>query len=118
MKRVQQLLFTLHIEYRLKQFGSFSASVEVGLQEYQTADGPERLMKALIKRYCPRMDDVNANRELRGLPPLKPQEETQRETAINESRRQIALLFGLLEKNQPVEYITQTLVRSICIFFE
>ena len=38
---------------RLVQFGAFSASVEVGLQEYRGPDGPKRLMVNLLRRYCP-----------------------------------------------------------------
>lgn len=94
---------------RLKQFGAFSASVEVGLQEYEGPDGPKDLMVALLKRYCPDIEDIRVSREMRNLPPLKPAEEEKKESEIKESRRQIALLFGLLEANQPVEQITKNL---------
>ena len=80
---------------RLKQFGSFSASVEVGLQEFEGPDGPRNLMKSLLKRYCTDDGIISQKREGR---------------EIKEARRQIALLFGLLgDKVQPVQEITNLL---------
>ena len=89
---------------RTKQFAAFSASVEVGLQEYSGSDGPGRLLDSLLSRYCPPESELS--RALSGAAlQFKLRE-------IKEARRQIALLFGLMEKNQPVDDIT-TLLRKI-----
>lgn len=96
-------------EMRLSQFGAFSASVEVGLQEYKGVDGPKRLLGNLLKRYCPDVEQVKAAREAQNLPPLGEQGENKLVREIKEARRQIALLFGLMETNQPVEDITKLL---------
>eukprot|EP00986_Skeletonema_menzelii_P010658 scaffold5273_cov158-Skeletonema_menzelii.AAC.19 len=95
---------------RLEQFGKFSASVEVGLMDYEGGDGGDgvkSLLNALVKRYGPssltsvRRDengyiDDNANQ----LPEVR---------KAKEALRQIALLFSLLKDYQPVESITQIL---------
>ena len=94
---------------RLQQFAAFSASVEVGLQFYRGQDGPRQLIESLLKRYCPDLETVRASREETGMPPLSEKAEAQKQREIREARRQIALLFGLMEKNQPVEQITQVL---------
>ena len=94
---------------RFRQFGAFSASVEIGLQEYNGKDGPARLMKNLLKRCCPEIEELKAMREESGLPPFNPQQEAKEKREIKEARRQIALLFSLLDTYQPVEEITQTL---------
>lgn len=94
---------------RLKQFGAFSASVEVGLQEYRGPDGPVKLMNALLKRYCPDPEVLAKEREVQGLPPLSDSARTQQLREIKEARRQIALLFGLMEMNQPVDEISKLL---------
>lgn len=91
-------------ELRLKQFAAFSASVEVGLQEYRGAEGPKTLLQSLLSRYCPDLESLRASREAQGLTLTEKQERE-----IKEARRQIALLFGLMEKNQPVESITKLL---------
>eukprot|EP00980_Cylindrotheca_fusiformis_P017263 scaffold5342_cov104-Cylindrotheca_fusiformis.AAC.5 len=96
-------------QIRLKQFGAFSASVEVGLQEYRDKDGPARLMQSLLSRYCPDMETVRREREEKGLPKLSESQELKERREIKEARRQIALLFGLMEKNQPVESINKLL---------
>lgn len=57
-------------QVRLKQFGAFSASVEVGLQEYGGSGGPAKLMKALISRYCPDLSTIRKTREQQGLSKL------------------------------------------------
>jgi hypothetical protein len=57
-------------QIRLKQFAAFSASVEVGLQEYRGKDGPAKLMEALVTRYCPDIETVRLKREKRGLAKL------------------------------------------------
>jgi hypothetical protein len=112
---------------RLKQFGAFAASVEVGLQDYaggrgrnkavgswgngkeDQGDGPLELMHALLERYCPTIEAVREERETRGLPPLSEKEEAKERREIKEARRQIALLFGLLEETQPVEELNKLL---------
>ena len=94
---------------RLKQFGALSASVEIGLQEYQLPDGPKRLMASLLQRYCPSPESLKKTREAQGLPPLSQNAEDRQQMEIKEARRQIALLFGLMKINQPVEDITTLL---------
>jgi len=87
---------------RLRQFGSFSASVEVGLREYNTAEGPERLMTDLLRRYCDTPRDASGETDWSDK-----SDKVQRER--KEARRQIALLFGLMNKYQPTEKITEVL---------
>jgi hypothetical protein len=95
---------------RLSQFGAFSASVEVGLQEYEGgAEGPKQLIKLLLDRYGGDLEEVKAAREAKGLAPLKPNEEEMEKREIKEAKRQIALLFSLLKTYQPVEEITALL---------
>jgi hypothetical protein len=94
---------------RLQQFGAFSASVEVGLQEYRGSDGPAQLMDSLLTRYCRPIEAVRELRAQRGLSPLSEQDEQLEKREILEARRQVALLFGLMEANQPVEAITKVL---------
>lgn len=95
---------------RLKQFGAFSASVEVGLQDYDDRnDGPAELMEALVERYCPTIEQVQEERKRTGQPPLTDQDEPRERGEIKEARRQIALLFGLLEETQPVEALYKLL---------
>ena len=97
---------------RLKQFGAFAASVEVGLQDYgglDGKDGPAELMEDLLDRYCPTMSTLREERERRGLEPLSEAEENRELREIREARRQIALLFGLLESTQPVNSLNKLL---------
>jgi solute carrier family 25 phosphate transporter 3 len=94
---------------RLQQFGAFSASVEVGLQEYRDKDGPNRLMKALLQRYSPDPELLVKEREAQGLAPLAESAKDKQLREIKEARRQIALLFGLMETYQPVDAISKLL---------
>lgn len=94
---------------RLKQFGQFSASVEVGLLEYDSKEGPALLLSSLLERYGKDIDEVKKMREEKGLPPFKPIEEEKEKREIKEAKRQIALLFGLMGKYQPTEQITKLL---------
>jgi len=94
---------------RLMQFGAFSASVEVGLQEYRGPDGPRRLMASLLRRYGPDPDKLVEEREARGLEPWTESTLAREGREIKEARRQIALLMGLIEQRQPVEEITKLL---------
>lgn len=96
-------------DIRLQQFAAFSASVEVGLLEYGRPSGPKDLMNSLVTRYCPTMELLKASREANGEPPLNPAGEARTQREIKEARRQIALLFGLMTQNQPVEEITALL---------
>ena len=61
----------------------------------------------MLSRYCPQsseeMEAVNKGKNMNSQS-LKKQERE-----IKEARRQIALLFGLLEKDQPVEQLTKLL---------
>lgn len=101
--------------YRNAQFAAFSASVEVGLQEYRGPNGPETLLRSLIKRYCPEQADgttttTTAAKASGGLPPLEAATaKARQERESKEARRQICLLFGLMEQNQPVKALTQQL---------
>ena len=99
-------------EKRLKQFASFSASVEVGLLEYRDPKGPKRLLKSMLERYCPNEETLRKMREESGDPLLNPAAEARQQREIKEARRQIALLFGLMDQYQPVEEIT-TLLAAI-----
>ena len=89
---------------RLNQFAAFSASVEVGLQEYGGNDGPSLLLDSLLQRYCP---DKNSTSLID--PDAFPEKAARQLREIKEARRQIALLFGLMEVNQPVEKLTKLL---------
>jgi len=94
---------------RLKQFGAFSASVEVGLQEYRDANGPQRLMDSVLKRYCPDINSLKQARSEAGQAPFSANSEEKQIREIKEARRQIALLFGLMKTFQPVDAITSVL---------
>jgi len=80
-------------ELRYSQFAAFSASVEVGLQEYRDKGGPARLLGALLSRYGTARDS----------------DDPRQQRTVKEARRQTALLFGLMEKNQPVDALNQLL---------
>jgi hypothetical protein len=114
------------LAYRRAQFAAFSASVEVGLQEYSGPNGPETLLAALIRRYCrntktvPTESNTTMTKEQSAATaPLKnttsaasdkaSTKKARREREIKEARRQICLLFGLMEQNQPVESLTRQL---------
>jgi hypothetical protein len=96
-------------QLRLNQFGAFSASVEVGLQDYRGPDGPKALLQSMKKRFCPDLQTLKAGREAAGQQLLSEKEEKRLKNEIQEARRQIALLFGLMEQNQPVKEITKLL---------
>lgn len=94
---------------RYVQFAAFSASVEVGLQEYTDPDGPKRFLQAMLKRYCPEIEEIQQSREESGQPLLSGSEKIKKEREIKEARRQIVLLFALMEKNQPVSELKKEL---------
>jgi hypothetical protein len=85
---------------RVEQFASFSASVEVGLQEFQGKNGPRLLIEDLVRRYgAPSVNEAEVDD-----PTAK-----SRSRLRKSARRHIALLFGLLEKNQPTTEVTKLL---------
>jgi hypothetical protein len=84
-------------EKRLEQFAAFAASVEVGLQDYAGPDGPTQLLESLRQRYE------------RPFPSLTGSALEKQQRQIQEARRQIALLFGLMEQNQPVQALGRLL---------
>ena len=86
-------------QQRLQQFAAFAASVEVGLQAYEGPNGPAQLLQSLTERYGPETPSASLTGAAR----------EKQERAIKEARRQIALLFGLMETNQPVQEITRLL---------
>jgi solute carrier family 25 phosphate transporter 3 len=82
------------------QFARFSASVEVGLQEddFVGKDGPRRLLESLLNQFgAPSTDTPSEDDSDRFTQETK------------ESRRQLALLFGLLKDSQPTKEITMLL---------
>eukprot|EP00751_Fragilariopsis_kerguelensis_P002179 CAMPEP_0170826136 /NCGR_PEP_ID=MMETSP0733-20121128/46416_1 /TAXON_ID=186038 /ORGANISM="Fragilariopsis kerguelensis, Strain L26-C5" /LENGTH=798 /DNA_ID=CAMNT_0011189911 /DNA_START=388 /DNA_END=2784 /DNA_ORIENTATION=+ len=92
------------LSIREKQFARFSASVEVGLQEddYVGTDGPKRLLQNLLNQF----GAPNKNgRTSTGT--VADSDRFSRET--KEARRQLALLFGLLDDSQPTKEITMLL---------
>lgn len=89
-------------QLRIEQFASFSASVEVSLgQNYATSNGPQQLVEDLVRRYG---KVPGSSVEGDGDDPNKSQRRLARS-----ARRQIALMFGLLERTQPVAEITKLL---------
>ena len=86
-------------EIRYNQFAAFSASVEVGLIGYEGRDGPKRLLHDLVRRYGTVKAAVVPEND----------ERSSQERFAKSARRHIALLFSLLERNQPTQEITQLL---------
>jgi len=88
-------------QIRFDQFAQFAASVEVGLQGYEGSDGPNRLLKELCNRYgtIPSRTSTDNNSEL----PSK-------RRIAKAARRHVALLFGLMEKQQPTEALADLLI--------
>ena len=70
---------------RLDQFASFAASAEVGLSRYTGKEGIQALCELMVNRYGP---------------------------ISREALKQIAILFALLEQDQPVEIISDFLPRA------
>jgi hypothetical protein len=91
-------------QVRREQFGALSASVEVGLQAYPGKEGARQLLELLLARYCtdsllPVTGDISLT-----------QKQRRQRREIKEARRQIALLFALLDKEvQPTKDITKLL---------
>jgi hypothetical protein len=93
---------------RQEQFSKLAASVELGLlQEFPGPDGPSRLLQSLLERF-PVVGDTSdaASTTTLTMTDVK-QQRALRET--KEARRQLALLFGLLNDYQPTAQITKLL---------
>jgi len=88
------------LEIRKAQFARFSASVDVGLKEddFVGNDGPRRLLHSLLQQFGSPSTET---------PSRDDQDRFTQET--KEARRQLALLFGLLEDSQPTKEITMLL---------
>ncbi|GMI36960.1 hypothetical protein TrRE_jg7146 [Triparma retinervis] len=97
---------------RLGQFAKFSASVEVGLREYRDGSGPSRLMSYMLQRYCPSsMSNVTleSNDGFGTITSVPAAPTTLKEREVREARRQIVLLFSLMQTAQPTDMITTEL---------
>lgn len=98
---------------RYDQFAAFSASVEVGLIDYKNdggQDGPRQLLQDLVRRYgtvpqqqqpSNEVEDSTNNSNNPGA--------ASKERIAKAARRHIALMFALLEKNQPTQEVTKLL---------
>jgi hypothetical protein len=107
-------------DIRETQFAKFAASVEVGLQEdnFVGRNGPKKLLESLLNQFGKSNEPTGITTALSSsssdssgtLPAVDDPDRFTRET--KEARRQLALLFGLLEDSQPTNEIT-TLLASI-----
>ena len=86
-------------QIRLEQFAAFSASVEIGLIDYEGTDGPTQLLQDLVKKYGTMPSSTTTSSD----------EDNSKRRLAKSARRHIALLFGLLEKTQPTTEITKLL---------
>ena len=94
---------------RQDQFSKFAASVELGLlEEFPGPQGPSRLLQSLLERFsfAPSVG-TDASPSMATVTTDAKQQRLIRET--KESRRQLALLFGLLSDYQPTAEITRLL---------
>jgi len=99
---------------RLQQFGQFAASVEVGLIDFEDTDGPARLIDSLVKRYGPASSNSTDSSTITSSTSttdssLEYNQAKRKARKSKEALRQIALLFSLITKDQPVDCITQIL---------
>jgi len=93
---------------REKQFAQFAASVEVGLQQDDFVgnkinvknDGPKILLQNLLDQFGPELLDEKEITEENNSRSMRERKE---------ARRQIALLFALLDESQPTKEITSLL---------
>jgi len=105
-------------DIREKQFARFAASVEVGLQEddFVGKDGPRRLLQSLLNQFGKPIEPSSGGEgsvDGRSSTATAAGDDSDRFTReTKEARRQLALLFGLLEDSQPTKEIT-TLLASI-----
>ena len=106
-------------DIRETQFAKFAASVEVGLQEddFVGRNGPKKLLESLLNQFGKSNEATDITTALISssdssgtLSAVDDPGGFTRET--KEARRQLALLFGLLEDSQPTNEIT-TLLASI-----
>ncbi|GMI43243.1 hypothetical protein TeGR_g13294 [Tetraparma gracilis] len=89
---------------RLRQFGQFAASVEIGLRDFAGSDGPRSLMSSLLSRFTAAAPPPSP-----GSPPASAAAAAYGERERREARRQICLLFALMRDKQPTALITGTL---------
>mmetsp|Transcript_1454 Transcript_1454/g.2638 ORF Transcript_1454/g.2638 Transcript_1454/m.2638 type:complete len:958 (-) Transcript_1454:283-3156(-) len=101
---------------RLRQFGQFAASVEVGLIDFEGKEGEggkkgvKKLIDSLAKRYGPSSLNSSAGASSEDSPSSATKALSDREILKSkEALRQIGLLFSLLTEYQPVDCITQIL---------
>lgn len=87
---------------REKQFAQFAASVEVGLQQddFVGKDGPKILLQSLLDQFGPELRDEKEATQDNNSRSMRERKE---------ARRQIALLFALLDESQPSKEITSLL---------
>lgn len=91
-------------QIRQGQFSRFAASVELGLlQEFSGPDGPKQLLQSLLDRFCS-LDTATSQYTNSTSSDKRLVRESK------EARRQLALLFGLLNGDfQPTAEITKLL---------
>lgn len=102
---------------RKDQFSRFAASVELGLiQEFPGPEGPTRLLRSLLKRFCYSFDAAEVLPSSSSSSSLLSTTTTTLDAKQRrllrerkEARRQLALLFGLLNDFQPTAEITKLL---------
>ena len=94
-------------QIRLEQFAAFSASVELGLRQYnQVPDGPKILLQELVRKYGNAIPSAKAST---GDGNIDEEASASKRRIAKSARRHIALLFALMEKNQPTPEITKLL---------
>jgi len=89
-------------QIRFDQFAQFAASVEVGLQGYEGSDDPKRLLKDLYNKYGTIPSRTSSENDA---------EFSSKRRIAKAARRHIALLFGLLEKQQPTDALADILAQ-------
>ncbi|KAL7576091.1 hypothetical protein ACA910_000872 [Epithemia clementina (nom. ined.)] len=99
---------------RNQQFAAFAASVEVGLQEFKGEDGPSKLLRDLVQQYgfnaaAAAQQQQSAGGGTSSSSSSTSESPSLQELTAKEAQRQIALLFALMEVNQPVNEITKLL---------
>eukprot|EP00547_Thalassionema_nitzschioides_P008774 CAMPEP_0194226776 /NCGR_PEP_ID=MMETSP0156-20130528/42513_1 /TAXON_ID=33649 /ORGANISM="Thalassionema nitzschioides, Strain L26-B" /LENGTH=814 /DNA_ID=CAMNT_0038959233 /DNA_START=445 /DNA_END=2889 /DNA_ORIENTATION=- len=98
---------------RQAQFAKFAASVEVGLQEddFVGKNGPLRLLQSLLNQFGTIPTTNNEPSSSSAAADNNSSSNTNSRTMRErkEARRQIALLFALLEESQPTKEITALL---------
>jgi len=88
---------------RMSNFVSFTTSVEYGLKSYDGADGPTRLCKTLAAKYSPKPSAPWSRRRLAASwETLSAVLGRFGDLDGGAAAKQLALLFTLIENNQPV----------------